>query len=153
MEATHIPFIIAEPAGAVAGSRCSRTVGLVDIYPTLIELCGLRRKQLDGVSLVPLLRNPRAEWNRPAVMTFKPGQHAVCTERYRYIRYSDGTEELYDHELDPHEWTNLASSAKHTQVKKELARWAMHVDAPPKPSRKEYNFDPGRYTWTRKAGS
>jgi arylsulfatase A-like enzyme len=153
MEATHIPFIIAEPDGVVAGSRCSRTVGLVDIYPTLIELCGLGRKQLDGASLVPLLRNPRAEWKRPAVMTFKRGQHAVCTERYRYIRYSDGTEELYDDELDPHEWTNLASSAKHTQVKKELAGWAAHVDAQPKPSRKAYNFDPDRYTWTRKAGS
>ncbi len=153
VEATHVPFIMAVPGSASAGARCGRPVELLDIYPTLIELCGLEKKALDGVSLAPLLRNPRASWTRPAVMTFKRGQHAVCTERWRYIRYSDGTEELYDHEKDPHEWTNLASSEKSAAIRKELAAWVPRAEAPPKPSRKEYVFDPVRYTWTRKAGS
>ena len=101
-----------------------RPVSLLDIYPTLVELAGLPKKDgLDGVSLVPLLKDPKAKWNRPAVMTQGVGNHAVRSDRWRYIRYSDGTEELYDHDNDPWEHTNLASDPKHAEVIAEHRRW------------------------------
>ncbi|MCP5119439.1 MAG: sulfatase-like hydrolase/transferase, partial [bacterium] len=90
-EATRVPLIIRAPGVGPAGERCSRPAGLIDIYPTLIELCGLTEKpELDGRSLVPLLRDPSAEWPYPVITTYRPGQHAVRSERWRYIRYSDG---------------------------------------------------------------
>ena len=70
---------------------------MLDIYPTLIELCGLSEKpELEGRSLVPLLKNPKAKWDRPALTTHGRNNHSLRSERFRYIRYSDGTEELYD---------------------------------------------------------
>jgi arylsulfatase A-like enzyme len=89
----------------------------VDIYPTLVELASLTYKQdLDGQSLVPLLKSPKMKWNRPALMTMRKGNHAIRSERWRYIRYSDGSEELYDHSKDPWEWNNLASHPEYTDV-------------------------------------
>ena len=64
--------------------------------------------ELDGASLRPLLEDPHADWERPALTTYTRGNHAVRADRWRYIRYADGTEELYDHSDDPHEWHNLA---------------------------------------------
>ena len=63
---------------------------------------------MDGQSLKPLLEDPDREWERPVVTTFG-FNHAIRTERWRYIQYSDGGQELYDHEADPNEWSNLAS--------------------------------------------
>ena len=84
---------------------------MIDIYPTLCELCGLSRTEThDGVSLVPLLRNPARVWQRPAVIEFKRGNAAVRSERFRYIHYGKGGEELYDLKQDPYEWDNLASN-------------------------------------------
>jgi len=92
------------------GSRCDRPVDLSVLYPTLLDLCGLPKDpKCDGASVVPLLRNPNAKWNHPALMSYMRGNHAVRSDRWRYIRYADGSEELYDHESDPHEWNNLAS--------------------------------------------
>ena len=109
-KANHVPFIIVAPGVTRPATRCDRPVGLVDIYPTLLELAGLPAKaDLDGKSLVPLLKNPNAGWDRPAIMTMGRGNHAVRTRRWRYIRYEDGSEELYDHDKDPWEWTNLAA--------------------------------------------
>ena len=105
-----MPLIIVAPGITTPGTVCERPVSLLDLYPTLIELCGLPEKpELDGVSLLPLLKNPNANWDRPALMTMGRGNHAVRSERYRYIRYSDGSEELYDHENDPWEWDNLGN--------------------------------------------
>jgi len=105
--ANHIPLIFAGP-GIVENARCERPVDMTLLYPTLLELCGLTQDPAcDGVSVVPLLENPDAEWDRPALMTYMPGNHAVRSERWRYIQYADGTEELYDHTVDPYEWTNL----------------------------------------------
>ncbi len=126
-------------------------MGLIDIYPTLIELCGLTRKpELDGHSLAPLLRDPSAEWPYPALTTYRPGQHAVRSERWRYIRYSDGTEELYDHNADPNEWTNLAADPAYDDVKREHARWMPTSEAAPVPTKDAYNFNFERYEWTLK---
>jgi arylsulfatase A-like enzyme len=123
---TRTPLIFSVPKGRTpyrrtAGQLCQRPVSLIDIYPTLIDLCGLpTRERLDGQSLKPLLENPRREWDRPVVMTYGYQNHAIQTERWRYIQYHDGGQELYDHDVDPNEWTNLAESAKHEEVIMEL---------------------------------
>jgi choline-sulfatase len=130
----HVPLIVVAPGLTRADVRCGHPVSLIDIYPTLIELCGLDPKpELDGVSLVPLLKDPDAEWDRPALMTYKRGNHAVRDPRWRYIRYADGSEELYDHEKDPHEWHNVADDPAHTQVIEDLSRWLPETEALPSP--------------------
>jgi choline-sulfatase len=134
-EATHNVMMVVAPGVTRPGVRCARPVTLLDIYPTLVELCGLRSKEgLEGQSLVPLLKDAKATRERPALTTYKRGNHSVRTERWRYIRYIDGTEELYDHDNDELEWYNLAGNPKHTDLKAELARWMPKVDAPDGPS-------------------
>jgi len=131
-KATRVPLIMVAPGVAAAGATCARPVSLLDLYPTLVELCGLEATtKLDGISLVPLLREPSSPWERPAVMTFQQGNHAIRSERYRYIRYAGGDEELYDHLVDPHEWTNLASQIELEGVKREHAKWLPRRNAKP----------------------
>ncbi|MBI3680801.1 MAG: sulfatase [Acidobacteria bacterium] len=128
-EATHNVLMISAPGVTRPGGRCPRPVNLLDIYPTLVELHGLPAKQgLEGTSLVPLLRNPPASWERPALTTYGRNNHSVRSERFRYIRYADGTEELYDHQDDDLEWHNLASDPRYELVKRELARWLPSVN-------------------------
>ncbi|MDG2223300.1 MAG: sulfatase [Rubripirellula sp.] len=105
---TRVPLIISVPSGVKGKS--DRPVELLSIYPTLIDLCGLpANPKLEGVSLQPLLENPNADWKHVAISTLGQSNHAVRDERWRYIQYADGSEELYDHNTDPHEWTNLAA--------------------------------------------
>ncbi|MCS7237669.1 MAG: sulfatase [Thermoguttaceae bacterium] len=128
-EATRVPLIIVVPGLTKPGSRCGRTVNLADLYPTLCELAGLPiPPQVETRSLVPLLKDPEHPWDRPAITTHGYMNHAVRSEQYRYIRYSDGSEELYDHEVDPLEWTNLANDPKYQQIKDELAKWLPQVN-------------------------
>lgn len=128
---TRGPFIIAAPGVARPQSRSAQPVGLIDIFPTLNELCGLPPvKGLDGQSIVPLLKDPKRPWERPALTTHGQGNHALRNERWRYIRYADGGEELYDHSTDPHEWTNLANRPEHAATKAALAKWLPKTDAP-----------------------
>ena len=106
-ESTRVPLIIAGPG--IAAARRDAAVGLVDVFPTLLELCGLASDAtLDGNSLAPLLEQDAPDWPHAAVTTFGPGNHSVRTHRWRYIRYADGSEELYDHGADQHEFDNLA---------------------------------------------
>jgi len=129
-EATRNVFTVTVPGLTRAGTRCSRPVSMVDIYPTLSELCGLpARPELEGKSLLPLLRNPSAEWARPAVTTYFRNNHSIRSERWRYIHYADGGEELYDHAADPLEWNNLAAKPEYDVVKQNLARWLPRVNA------------------------
>ena len=94
--------------------RSGRTVSLLDLYPTLVELGGLPEKEgLDGRSLAPLLKDPDAAWDRPVITTYQFGEYAVRDERFQYIRYIDGSEELYDLEADPEAWTNLAGDSRY----------------------------------------
>jgi arylsulfatase A-like enzyme len=130
---TRVPLIIAGP-GVAAGARTGRPAELLDLYPTLSELCGLpARRGLEGHSLVPQLKDARAPRPWPAITTQGPGNHSVRTERWRYIRYADGSEELYDMRADPNEWTNLADQPRHAARKRALARWLPKSDAPPLP--------------------
>ena len=103
------------PGGTPAGAVCDRPVSLVDLYRTLIELCGLPGKpDIGKTSLVPLLQNPAAAWPHAAITHLdQPENYAISTERWRYIHYRGGAEELYDIQSDPHEWTNLADKAEH----------------------------------------
>ncbi|MEM9366498.1 MAG: sulfatase [Planctomycetota bacterium] len=128
----HVPLIIVAPGVAEPGSVCNRPVDLTAVYPTLLELGGLPADQrCDGQSLVPLLHNPKAAWEHPAVMTYMPGNHAVRSDRWRYIRYADGTQELYDHQGDPNEWNNLAGSKRFAPVIASHAKWLPTEEAEP----------------------
>ena len=119
-ESSRVPLIFAGP-GISVGAVCARPVGLIDIYPTLVDLAGLpANPQNDGNSLVPLLENPTSAWEHPALTFWGRNNTAVRTERYRYIRYEDGSEELYDHEVDPNEWNNLAKDPATVEVRGQL---------------------------------
>src|SRR5262249_22442067 len=133
-EATRVTFMIVAPGVTSPNQRCDRAVNLLDIYPTMIDLCGLPAKQgLEGASLMPLLKDPKAKWDRPSITTHGRNNHAVRSERWRYIRYADGSEELYDHDADPLEWKNLAKDAPYDKVKQELAAHLPKVNAPDAP--------------------
>ena len=123
-EATHNVLMVVAPGTTSPGGRCPATVNLLDIYPTLIDMCGLEpKKELEGNSLLPLLKNPQAKWDRPTLTTHERNNHSVRSDRWRYIRYADGSEELYDHSVDELEWTNLATDPQYDLVKKELQKW------------------------------
>jgi choline-sulfatase len=127
---TRVPFIISMPGG-LKGRRCVKPVELLSLYPTLIELCRLpKRDELEGVSLAPLLGDPNANWPHMAVTTYQRNNHAVRSERWRYIRYADGSEELYDHEADPREWRNVAADPVHAGVIETLRERIPRVNVP-----------------------
>ena len=91
---------------------------------SMATCCGLPTPpHVQGKSFKSLLADPAAKWDQPAVTTYLRNNHAVRSERWRYIRYADGSEELYDHDADPHEWTNLARDTRYAEVKRDLARW------------------------------
>ena len=126
-------LVISAP-GFGSNVRSDRVVSLLDLYPTLIELAGFEpREEMDGQSLVPLLREPDLPWPQPVVSTYGFQNHSIRTERWRYIRYHDGTEELYDHDVDPNEWTNLAVAPvadTYREVMEQLARHFPEVNMP-----------------------
>ena len=123
-ESTRSLLIVRAPKAAGNGGVSKRTVGLVDIYPTLADLCELEApNNLDGESFRSLLQNPEGSWKRPALTSTTAGNHTVRSDRWRYIRYKDGTEELYDHENDPHEWHNLANAPNMKAIKDEHGAW------------------------------
>lgn len=131
--ATHVPLIFAGPGVARAAS-CAQPAELLDLYPTLVELCGLPPKAgLEGHSLVPQLKQANTPRRWPAITTHNVGNHAIRSEHWRYIRYADGSEELYDLRADPNEWTNLATDPKYASVIREHAQWLPKVNAPPVP--------------------
>lgn len=122
---TNVPFIVVAPGITKPGALSKQPISLVDIYPTLCELAGIDApSHLEGESIVPMLRDPAR--TRPyAFSSYGPENTAVQTENMRYIRYEDGSEELYDHARDPHEWSNLAGNSEYQQVKEELKKQAL----------------------------
>ena len=131
---THVPLIVSLPGGETG--KVNKPVELLSIYPTLVELCNLpSNPTLEGASLNPLLEDPSSDWKHVALSTLGQGNHAVRDKRWRYIRYADGSEELYDHKTDPNEWTNLAKGKRapeHTQV---IARLKEHLPKVNQPQR------------------
>jgi len=129
-EATRAPLIWVAPGVTTADTVSDRTVDFMTIYPTLTELCGIPTPgHVEGKSIVSLLKNPKSEWNAPALTTYNFRNHAVRSEGFRYIRYANGDEELYDETADPYEWKNLASDPKFTDIKAELAKRLPKTDA------------------------
>ncbi|MEL7498989.1 MAG: sulfatase [Planctomycetota bacterium] len=105
-DSTRVPMMIAGPG--IKPGVCDAPVQLMDIYPTLLELCKLSAdEKLEGHSLQPLLKNPKADWDHYARCSFGPGNYAIVSKQYRYVHYNDGSQEFYDNQSDPHEWKNL----------------------------------------------
>jgi len=131
-ESARVPLIVAAPKMAGNGKGCARTVELLDLYPTLADLCGVKPPpDLAGRTLRPLLNDPAAPWDKPAytqVMRGGPNRRfpgrSVRTERWRYNEWDDGGAgvELYDHSTDPAEYTNLAGRKEHAATQAELAK-------------------------------
>jgi uncharacterized sulfatase len=125
-ESARVPLIIVPPSCKNAGQTCARTVELLDLYPTLADLAGLTPpKDLQGVSLRPLLDKPDAKWARPAYTQVQRGGfpgHSIRTERWRYTEWDFGNKgtELYDHSTDPQEGQNLAADPKYADTIAEL---------------------------------
>ena len=151
---THVPLIFTGP-GITKGGRCERPVELLDIFPTLLQLTQMpARPDLEGHSLVPLLQNPRAPRPWPAITTHNHDNHSVRTERWRYIRYADGSEELYDLQVDRNEWRNLATDPKLAGTKRTLVAWLPKVNKKPAPGSQQrvltYNPVTGQVNWEGK---
>lgn len=131
-ESTRVPLIVVAPGTTTPGSRSAQPVSLMDIYPTLAELAGLPvPRHVEGRSLLPLLKDPDAERGSAAITTSGFRNHSVRDERYRYTRYSDRSEELYDLAADPHEWNNLIGETGNSAIRDSLAKWLPRTDAPP----------------------
>jgi uncharacterized sulfatase len=128
--ASRIPFLIGGAGVASRGKGCPRTVELLDIYPTLAEVCNLKGAPagLHGRSLAPLLVNSNAAWDKPAISQVHRGAkvrgYSMRTERYRYSQWNDGElgEELYDYQQDPRELRNLATDPDSAGLKAGLKR-------------------------------
>ncbi len=145
---TRVPLIFAGP-GVTAGARCRQPTDLTDLYPTLVDLCGLPPKEgLDGHSLVPQLRDASVPRPWPAITTHNRGNHGIRSERWRYIRYADGSEELYDALSDPNEWTNVVHEAGRAAVVREHARWLPAPDVPAAPGSAHRILARGEGGWT-----
>ncbi len=145
---TRVPLIFAGP-GVRDGVRCPHPAELLDIYPTLIDLCDLTpRDDLEGISLVPQIEQAGPPRTRPAITSHNQGNHGIRSERYRYIRYADGSEELYDMQEDPNEWTNLAEDADMAPILEEHRRWLPEIDLPPAPGSRHrvLTYDPATDT-------
>lgn len=149
---TRVPLVFAGP-GVARAAKCSRPVELLDLYPTLLELCGIPvRPQLEGHSLQPLLKNADAPRVWPAITSHNQGNHTIRSERYRYIRYADGSEELYDMQNDPNEWHNLAGGSEYAALIAEHSKWLPKIDVPPAPGSRHrilYKED-GKWIWEGK---
>ena len=129
-EPTRTVFIWKVPGLTKANQKCERTVDFSCIYPTLCELTNLPQPEhLDGRSIVPLLKDPQANWQYPAITTNKFQNHAIRSEGWRYIRYANGDEELYDEAADPLEYKNLAKSAEHAEQISQLKKWLPQKNA------------------------
>ncbi|MCD6303621.1 MAG: sulfatase [Planctomycetes bacterium] len=149
-ESARVPLVIRAPGVSRAGTVVDQPISLVHVYPTLTDLCGLKGdtcknskgRALDGYSLRPFLDDPAGRgWRGPeGALTVikaqnrspdKPLEHhySLRTRRWRYILYNNGSEELYDHDHDPHEWTNLAEDKRFAEIKARLKAMLLRMRA------------------------
>ena len=140
-EATNAPLIFAAPS-LPKGKVVDQPVEMLSIYPTLLELSGLEANgKNEGISLVELMQSGKNENDYYAITTYGMNNHSIRSDKFRYTRYEDGSEELYDHEYDPNEWINIAKETKAESVRGELGALLPKVNvnwvAP-----SEYTFQP-----------
>ncbi|MEM9368250.1 MAG: sulfatase [Planctomycetota bacterium] len=129
--ANKVPLIVATPNANSAGKTTDAAVGLIDLYPTLLELCGLPANPTnEGRSLVELIRNPVMQWPHTVITSYGPGNHAIQSQTHRFYQYADGSRELYDHQMDPNEWHNLAGKAHFQSLMDKLAADVPNAPAP-----------------------
>ena len=150
-DGTRVPLIFAGP-GVTPEQKCGKPAELLDIYPTLVDLCGLPKKEgLEGISLMPQLADANAERVQPAITTHNHDNHGIRSENWRYIIYADGTEELYDMRKDPNEWTNLAGDEKYAEIIAEHRKFIPKVNKKPAPGSKArvllYDREDGSVNW------
>ena len=120
-QTTHIPFIVRAP-GVEPRSVCDQPVSLIDVFPSLADLTGLQVPDyVDGNSVKPQLQDPTVK-RSPPICSYGERNTAIRFRRWRYIPYEDGSEELYDHQVDANEWTNQAANPKFKKVKESLAQ-------------------------------
>lgn len=130
---TRVPLIFAGP-GIAEDTRCAQPAELLDIFPTLIDLCGLSSQDgLEGISLLPQLQHRPAPRERPAITNHNQGNHGIRSENFRYIRYADGTEEFYDYRSDPREWHNRILDDEYAEEIDWHRKWIPTTDRPPAP--------------------
>ncbi len=155
---SNVPFIWAGP-GVAKGAKTDVTVSLIDMYPTLVEMCGLPEPQqpLEGQSIAATLHDPaQAEDRNVFLPHMNPGEYAVINRDWRYISYGEDGEELYDLRSDPNEWNNLASSPEHDPVKEGLRESAPETFAEPEDklnARKDLVVTGNRFRWEKGNGN
>ncbi len=133
-DGTRVPLIFAGP-GVQSGQICGQPAELLDIYPTLVDLCGQggEREGLEGLSLRPQLQDAATTREQPAITTHNHDNHGIRSEKWRYITYADGSQELYDMVNDPNEWTNLAGDEKYADIIAEHRKYIPKVNKKPVP--------------------
>ena len=155
---SNVPFIWAGP-GVAIGSKTDVTVSLIDMFPTFVEMCDLQKPSqiLEGESLASTLLDPSKATDRDVFLPYmKPGEYAVINRDWRYIRYGEDGEELYDVRNDPNEWNNLASDGKYEKVMRELRESAPSVFAQPEQklnARRDLVIDGGTFRWEEGNGN
>jgi arylsulfatase A-like enzyme len=147
--ATNAPLIFAAP-GLPEGKVIDTPAEMLSVYPTLLDICGLPAYgRTEGKSLVSVMHTEKKDEGAYALTTFGRNNHGIKSGGYRYIRYEDGGEELYDHRTDPDEWTNLAGQAGYTEVIEAMIRYLPKENADWDPL-SSYTFQP--YFVNQKAG-
>ncbi|MEM7393890.1 MAG: sulfatase/phosphatase domain-containing protein, partial [Verrucomicrobiota bacterium] len=145
---TRVPLIFAGPK--VEQGRCTQPAELLDIYPTLVDLCDLPPKSgLEGRSLMPQLKDASTPRTAPAITTHNHDNHGVRSEKWRFIQYADGSEELYDMEKDPNEWTNLADNPEYGKILEKHRGWLPNVNRKPAPGSRHrvLVYQDGKANW------
>jgi arylsulfatase A-like enzyme len=136
-ESCRVPLMVKVPGVTLANRRCMGVVNLIDMYPTLVELCGLpANPKNDGRSFAQLLHNHDMQWNRPTLTTANRGNHRIYDGRYSFSIYR-GAEELYDNQQDPMQWTNLAHNAEYADVTARLKTYLPRTNEPESPQNVE----------------
>ncbi|MFK7848306.1 MAG: sulfatase [Rhodothermales bacterium] len=146
---TRVPLIFSGP-GVAENAVVDAPVELLDIYPTLLELSRLSpREGLEGHSLMPQLQQADAERAWPAITTHNHDNHGIRTKDWRFIQYADGSQELYNMQEDPNEWTNLASDPAYADIIAEHALWLPDINRKPVPGSRHriLTYENGEATW------
>ncbi len=129
--ATRVPMVFVGP-DIEEGGVSSQPASLLDIFPTLVEMTNNEPfDQLEGKSLLPILKDTEEQRAEPAVTTWHYGNHAMRNDRWRYIHYHNGDEELYDHNDDPNEFYNLADDPQYSHIIDSLKQWLPEINVDP----------------------